>query len=272
MSWNAAWTACRASSMGSNSSKPHRLTPTAYEKIWGSTQLEPWFPNSDRKIGEFWFADADSPLLIKFLFTTENLSVQVHPNNEQARRLEPGCRGKTEMWHILKAEPDAKLAMGLMRDLTPEELRQASLDGSIMDLLRWVPAVPGETWFIPAGTIHAIGAGIALTEIQQNSDVTYRLYDYGRARELHLDKGVSVSDVSARPQPAGAKVSCSYFQTEVIPLKGEREIPSGALIVAHGSGTIAGEAFRAGEVWHLPSAASLASEDAGLLHVALPAD
>ena len=179
---------------------PRRLLPQAFEKVWGSTQLEPWFPNSEKKIGEFWFSEPDSPLLIKFLFTTENLSVQVHPNDEQAADLEPGCRGKTEMWHILKAEPGAKLAMGLATDLTKDQLRSACEDGSVMELLRWVPAIPGETWFIPAGTIHAIGAGITLAEIQQNSDVTYRLYDYGRNRELHLTRGLAVSNLNSRPR------------------------------------------------------------------------
>jgi mannose-6-phosphate isomerase len=237
--------------------QPYRLNPTALEKVWGSTQLEPWFPNSVTKTGELWFTEPGCPLLIKFLFTTENLSVQVHPNDQQAAELERGSCGKTEMWHILKAEPDAKLAMGLERPLTQEQLRTACEDGSIMDLLRWVPAIPGETWFIPAGTIHAIGAGITLAEIQQNSDVTYRLFDYGRPRELHLEKGLAVSNVDARPEPAGNQVISQYFCTQIYDFKEIIEIGPGYLVIVDGSGDLAGSPVRPGHVWHLPASAIL---------------
>jgi mannose-6-phosphate isomerase len=230
---------------------PYRILPKQLEKVWGSTQLEPWFPNSTKKVGELWFTEPECPLLIKFLFTTEHLSVQVHPNDAQASELEPGCRGKTEMWHILKAEPDAKLAMGLKSDLTPEQLRRACQDGSIMDELRWVPAIPGETWYIPAGTIHAIGAGITLAEIQQNSDVTYRLYDYGRARELHLDKGLAVSNPHSRPEPAGNQVESPYFSTKIASIDRPQTLGPGYLIVISGSGDVSGIPIHQGQVWHL---------------------
>jgi mannose-6-phosphate isomerase len=233
------------------SASPCRLLPTAFEKVWGSTQLEPWFPNSDKKIGEFWFTESGSPLLIKFLFTTENLSVQVHPNDQQAARLEPGCRGKTEMWHILKAEPGAKLAMGLKADLTPAQILSACEDGTIMQELRWLPAIQGETWYIPAGTIHAIGAGITLAEIQQNSDITYRLYDYGRPRELHLEKGISVSDPKSRPEAAGNEVECPYFSTKIIYFDQPQTIAPGYLIVTGGTGDLDGLSVRQGEVWKI---------------------
>jgi mannose-6-phosphate isomerase len=232
-------------------SSPYQILPTAFEKVWGSTQLEPWFPNSEKKIGEFWFTEPNSPLLIKFLFTTENLSVQVHPNDHQASQLEPGSRGKTEMWHILKAEPEAKLAMGLNSALTPDQLRRACVDGSIMEHLRWLPAIPGETWFIPAGTIHAIGAGITLAEIQQSSDITYRLYDYGRPRELHLEKGLAVSNLDSRPTPAGDRVQSDYFHTHIIAIDSPQSIGPGYLIVTSGSGDIAGRPIHQGQVWHL---------------------
>jgi mannose-6-phosphate isomerase len=232
---------------------PYRLLPIALEKVWGSTQLEPWFPNSDTKMGEFWFTEPGSPLLIKFLFTTENLSIQVHPNDEQAARLEPGCRGKTEMWHILKAEPGAKLAMGLKSNLTPGELRSACEDGGIMEELRWVPAIPSETWFIPAGTIHAIGAGITVAEIQQNSDITYRLYDYGRQRELHLEKGISVSDVRSRPEPVGDRIESPYFSTQITKIDHLQRFGPGYLIITSGKGELSGREIHQGEVWHLPT-------------------
>jgi mannose-6-phosphate isomerase len=151
------------------------------EKVWGSTQLEPWFPNSEKKIGEVWLEGENLPLLVKFLFTTEALSVQVHPE------------GKTEMWHVLAAEPGAKVAAGFHAPISEERLRSASLSGEIEDLLEWHDARPGDTFFLPAGVVHAIGPGLTLCEVQQYSDVTYRLYDYGRPRELHLDQGVAVS-------------------------------------------------------------------------------
>ena len=132
------------------------------------------------------------PLLVKFIFTSERLSIQVHPNDEFAA-LHENSRGKTEMWHILHADDGATIALGFTRPLSAEELRSAITDGSVEDLLNWVPVQAGDTLFAPAGTIHAIGHGIVLCEIQQNSDVTYRLYDYGRPRELHLERGLKVS-------------------------------------------------------------------------------
>jgi mannose-6-phosphate isomerase len=245
----------------------YQIPPQAFEKVWGSTVLEPLFPNSERKIGEVWFTEPDCPLLIKFLFTTENLSVQVHPDDHQASHLEPGSPGKTEMWHILRAEPGAQLAMGLRRSLTPEELRTACEDGSIMQHLRWLPAISGETWFIPAGTIHAIGAGITLAEIQQNSDITYRLYDYGRPRELHLEKGLSVSDIESRPEPAGNAVCCDYFHTQILPVEQPQTVGPGYLIVTSGTGDINGQKIHQGQVWHLLAPLFISSPSS--LHVIL---
>ena len=151
------------------------------------------------RIGEIWFVGApDAPLLAKYLFTSERLSVQVHPDDEQAlRRGLP--HGKSECWYILAAEPGATIGLGLRRELTDEELRSAALDGSILEEMDWRPVRPGDFLYVPPGTIHAIGAGISLLEFQQNSDVTYRLYDYDRPRELHLDDAVAVS--RRRPYP-----------------------------------------------------------------------
>jgi mannose-6-phosphate isomerase len=190
-------------------------------------------------------------LLIKFLFTTDNLSVQVHPNDEQAQRTGKP-RGKTEMWHILRAEPGARIALGLKRPVTAEELRQSALDGSIVELLNWIPVQAGQTFFTPAGTIHAIGAGIALCEIQQYSDITYRLYDWGRGRELHLDAGVDVSLL----EPAGEAavsfpVRCPYFLTECLEVRGDGErlsCKSATVIGIRGEASINGKPFREGDV------------------------
>jgi mannose-6-phosphate isomerase len=172
------------------------------EKPWGRTELPPMFaPPEGERIGEVWFTGAgDQPLLVKYLFTSERLSIQVHPDDKQARaRGLP--RGKAECWYILDADPGATLGLGLKRQVSGDELRAASLDGSIEALMDWRPVRAGDFFLVPPGTIHAIGGGISLLEFQQNSDVTYRLHDYGRPRELHLDDGIAVARLE--PYPAG---------------------------------------------------------------------
>jgi mannose-6-phosphate isomerase len=232
------------------------------EKLWGSHHLSPWFPDSPAKIGEVWLEGphgAQLPLLIKFLFTTERLSVQVHPNDAYAET-HHNSKGKTEMWHILRAEPGAQVALGLNRALTSkQELREASESGAILGLLNWIDARPGDTFFVPAGTIHAIGAGLALCEIQQFSDVTYRLYDYGRPRELHLDDGVEVSNLNAyQPEvkPKDALVICEYFRTELIEAPGPLTLAAdpAILIAIQGEGAIDGTPFSQGQAWLTNSA------------------
>jgi mannose-6-phosphate isomerase len=236
-----------------------RLTPVFKEKVWGSTKLEPLFPNSDKKIGEVWFEGVDHlPLLIKFLFTSEKLSVQVHPNDDYAR-LHHGSPGKTEMWHVLHAEPGAKVAAGFSAEITQQELRDSALSGEIEQLLHWHEAAPGDTFFIPAGTVHAIGEGLTLCEIQQQSDITYRLYDYGRPRELHLDRGVEVSHLGPLTKNTPEKqvlVKCPYFTTSKMQLFAETKSimplaqPQFAIFI-DGSATINGKATAAGDVWFL---------------------
>jgi mannose-6-phosphate isomerase len=168
------------------------------EKPWGRTLLPAIFdPPEGKRIGEVWFTGApDLPLLAKYIFTTERLSIQVHPDDQQARAR--GYRsGKTECWYILEAEPDASIGLGLTHEITPGELRASALDGSIEQLIDWKPAQAGNFIFVPPGTIHAIGAGITLLEFQQNADLTYRLYDYGRPRELHLEDGMAVASAAS---------------------------------------------------------------------------
>jgi mannose-6-phosphate isomerase len=182
----------------------------AVRKPWGVTDLRPWsnIDGSAGAIGELWFRRLDqaapvSALLLKLLFTSEPLSIQVHPDDAFARSLDLP-NGKTEAWYILSALPGARVAVGLKQRLNPEQLRAAIEDGSIADLVQWRPVVKGDVVFVPAGTIHAIGAGIVLAEIQQHSDATYRLFDFGRQRGLHADKAVTVSDagpVQVQPGP-----------------------------------------------------------------------
>lgn len=173
-----------------------KLVPHYVEKPWGRTDLPSIFAAAaGRQIGEVWFESADGrdlPLLVKYIFTGDRLSIQVHPNDAQA--IASGLtRGKEEIWYILDCEPGATLGIGLIAPMTPDQFRAAAQDGSLEQWIDWRPVKPGDCYFIPAGTIHAIGACITLAEIQQNADVTYRLYDYGRPRKLHLEEGVAVS-------------------------------------------------------------------------------
>jgi mannose-6-phosphate isomerase len=178
-------------------------------KPWGKTDLRPWSErgHDGAPIGEVWFqrADADAPepeLLLKLLFTDEALSIQVHPDDAFARMI--GLpHGKTEAWYILSADPGGKIALGLKRELTAPQLRAAIGDGSLPDLVRWQDVQATDAVLVRAGTIHAIGAGLVIAEIQQRSDATFRLYDYGRSRELHLDAAVGAATAGpSAPQPA----------------------------------------------------------------------
>jgi mannose-6-phosphate isomerase len=258
---------------------PQKLASTIYEKIWGSSRTEPWYPNPEnRKIGEIWFEASDSvPLLVKFLFTSAYLSVQVHPGDDYAWA-HHNSRGKTEMWYILRAEPEARIALGLRESVTPERLRKAALSGEIMELLNWLPAREGDTFFVPAGTIHAIGGGIALCEVQQHSDITYRLYDYGRPRELDLERALAVSNLATTSvAQTRLPVECPYFRIEQFTVHGSRSSVSpecnSIYVALEGDGSIAGSAFQAGEAWEVAAGSipfEISSESASFL-VSAPA-
>ncbi len=147
------------------------------------------------------------PILIKFIDAKRDLSVQVHPTDEYAKKYESGQLGKTEMWYVLDAGKDASLVYGLNHNCTKEEMRHALENGTVMRYLQKVPVHKDDLFFIPAGTIHAIGAGALVAEIQENSNLTYRLYDYdrvgkdGKKRELHIDKALEVADLSSSAEP-----------------------------------------------------------------------
>lgn len=194
------------------------LTPRFAERVWGRTSLAPWYPAAEltEPIGEAWLTGPESliaggehegrtlaqvipgfPLLVKLLFPDDKLSVQVHPDDEQARALGLD-RGKTECWYVLDAEPGAKVACGLRAGTSVEDVRAAIEAGTLEDRLEWLPATPGDMIFVDAGTVHAIGPGMTLLEVQQTCDVTYRLYDYGRPRELHLEQGLAVVKTETR--------------------------------------------------------------------------
>lgn len=172
------------------------LTRRMVEKPWGRDVLpQPFDAPEGQRIGEIWFEPppAMPTLLVKYIFTSEKLSVQVHPNDDQAASFGETGAGKEECWLVIDAEPGATVGIGFKEPVDAPTLRRSALDGSIEELMNWYPAKQGDFFYIPAGTVHAIGAGVSLIEVQQNSDITYRLFDYGRPRELHLEKGVSVA-------------------------------------------------------------------------------
>ena len=203
-------------------------------KPWGRLDLQPWssIDASTDPVGELWLERTDksalnAALLLKLLFTSQPLSIQVHPNDQVARSI--GLpNGKTEAWYILSAQPGARIALGLNRHLSPQALREAIRDGSIADLVQWRPVAQGDVIFVPGGTIHAIGADIVLAEIQQRSDTTFRLFDFGRHRELHEDSVVAASEAGPPPtQPPPRRltdarlvlVASSHFVFERIDLR-----------------------------------------------------
>ena len=229
------------------------------------------------------------PLLIKFIDARDKLSVQVHPNDEQAKRLEgPGESGKTEMWYILHAQPGAKLVYGFNREIGERELEESIASGTIESLLNWVDVKAGDAFFIPAGTLHAIGAGILIAEIQQSSDTTYRVYDYnrmgldGKPRQLHVEKAMQVvnraSSLGGERSDIDAGVVCPFFETKRGRLAGEEAMAVSRerfeiLMCLEGGGMANGVKFGIGDAILLPaSMGTCLIEGNGVLlktHVAL---
>jgi mannose-6-phosphate isomerase len=238
-----------------------KLSKRSVEKVWGRTALPPPFSRDlDEPVGEIWFEPppAYDALLIKYLFTSEKLSVQTHPADGQAGE---GVRGKDECWLVLDAEPDARLAIGFSKPIKADAMRVAALDGSIEHLLEWHPAKPGDFFYLPANTVHAIGPGLTLVEVQQNTDITYRLFDYGRPRELHLEEGMAVAKGEPyrdkhRQQVSPLENVClvdgPYFRLDQCSVElgaAQREAHSGGALVLPIDGHIAcgGDTVRAGQ-------------------------
>ena len=268
-------------------SGPFALTPVFSPRPWGRHELSSWYsaselPRTEEPIGEAWLtgpacvaagggvdgmdlrhiaavhgrellgdwhAEGEFPLLLKLLFPDQKLSVQVHPDDAHAQRLgQP--RGKTECWYVVAAEPGAEVACGLREGVAPEQMRAAAADGSMEALLRMVPVATGDMVFVDAGTVHAIGPGVTLLETQQTSDTTYRLYDYGRPRELHLDSGIAVSRAETRagkvapvPIAGGTRlIQEQYFTVDRFELQpGERLHLDDAVNRPHCFTTLSGE-------------------------------
>lgn len=191
-----------------------KLDRIAVPKPWGQRNLPAFVAGGDgcpEPIGEIWYSEPDGKaarLLLKLLFTSERISIQVHPDDEQARRL-GFSGGKEEAWVVLHAEPGATIGLGLTRTVSSGELRRAALDGTIEELVHWRTVSAGDFFHVPPGTIHALGGGLVVAEVQDNVDATLRLYDYGRPRELQLDEALQAAHaglfrhrMTARPSDA----------------------------------------------------------------------
>jgi mannose-6-phosphate isomerase len=268
---------------------PVKLAARAVEKPWGRKSLPaPFGGEGVRRIGEIWFEgtdDAKLPLLVKYIFTSERLSIQVHPSDSQAAaRGLPA--GKEECWYILDCAPGAKLGLGLTQAVSRREMESAVADDRVESLIEWKPVRPGDFFSIPTGTVHAIGAGIALVEVQQNADITYRLYDYGRPRELHLEEALAVSTLSPFDGVAlHAEIGSS---TMLVPpgiapftvqlrswAAGEFfDMPAtGPLwfVPLKGAGSIDGQDFDTGECWVADRPVRIRGADTGSALIARPA-
>ncbi len=203
------------------------------------------------------------PVLIKFIDAKQNLSVQVHPSDDYALKYE-NSYGKTESWYIVEAEEGAGIYCGFKRDTNKEEFLQSLASGEVENLLNFIPVKKGDCYFIPSGTVHAIGAGCLILEIQQNSDLTYRVYDYnrrgadGKLRELHVDKAVKVINFNkyepklfASGENPRVITECDYFRSRELVLNGgftEKNANSFTCVtVTDGSGEIDGEKFVKGD-------------------------
>ncbi len=280
--------------------KPFQLLPVFRERVWGRESLAPWFGVTSRpqqRIGEVWFTSGENatslgstleqllsrhpeilgtaadpqhpgicPLLLKLLFTSARLSVQVHPDDAYAEQHHQSL-GKTEAWYVLESQPPGELAVGFRQPIASDRLKRAAQSGEIERLLNWRKVGRGEVIFIPAGTVHALGAGLTIYEIQENSDITYRLYDYGRPRELHLEHGVAVADLephASTPERTtlGKRreqlLACPYFRMERLRSVKRIQFPAGLphyllLMCVGGAGEIASEAFRMGQAWMAPA-------------------
>ncbi len=247
---------------------PLKLKPIPVERVWGGDKLKKLVDRAPQgPVGELWMiwgdlqvengprqgktlqeltaehpdiilgdvapahAEALFPLLVKLIDARETLSVQVHPDDAYARSREHQPFGKSEMWYVLDAEPNARIVYGLNRSVTPDELRQALSSGTLGELLNYVPVARGDAVIIPAGTIHALGEGIMVYELQQSSDLTYRLFDWNRrpARDLHVDKSLDVARLDPIPNQKVRPLeveeggyrrcflgACNYFAAELL--------------------------------------------------------
>lgn len=266
--------------------KPKILQPVLKDYIWGGTRLkeEYGFQSDHPMVAEAWMLsshkdgtniDEEVPILIKLIDAKDKLSVQVHPNDEYAHRVE-GEPGKTEMWYVVDHEPGAQLVYGFKRNVPKSEFERRIRDNTLDEVLNYVPVHKGDVFFIQAGTIHAIGAGILIAEIQQNSNTTYRVSDYGRLgtdgkpRELHIEKALDVTNTEPPIMPYGAigdvsrhafgevrrLAACEYFTVDHIRLRGGfswKSLTFAHLLVLDGEITVDDLTAKKGASIYLPA-------------------
>ena len=206
------------------------------------------------------------PILIKFIDAKQNLSIQVHPSDEYALKYENSL-GKTEMWYVVEAEEDAGIYLGFTKEITKEEYQKAIIENRLTDYLNFYPAKAGDCFFIPSGTVHAICKGCLIYEIQENSNLTYRVYDYGRkdkygnTRELHTEKALAVSDLTAyKPLTFSANVlgECAYFRVEKLLIDGQCAMRTDGttfhcLTCIQGEGSVDGQVMKKGDTYFVPA-------------------
>lgn len=215
------------------------------------------------------------PIVGKLLFGAGRLSIQVHPDNSNAQRLE-GATGKTELWYVTATEPSAQLGLGTLDRLEPDQLAEAATTGTLERQMRWLPARPGQCVLLPAGTVHSLRGGAALCEIQQNSDITYRLFDYrqtglaGQLRPLQIERAVEVANTASRPEPRRPRFRttdpcrtmhlgrCPYFNAELLSwsspfLYTPDPRRCQLLVIVQGFGSLQGIPFDAGDAFLIPA-------------------
>lgn len=219
-----------------------RLTPTFVAKPWGRRDGLPG-PADAQPLGEVVYEANSLGLVVKWLQTSEALSIQVHPR---------GSGRKHEWWQVIEARPGAYIDLGLKASVSPESLAAAARDGSLPELMNRIAPSPGDSFYIEAGTIHALGPGLTVLEIQEASDVTYRLFDYGRPRELHLAQGVSEALLEPNVPRAFPGDDAPFAVTPILLGSGDKVVVTperGCLAVVSGEGELAGHAFSANECW-----------------------
>ncbi len=272
-----------------------KLIPATKDYLWGGTELKTRYGlGNTPKVAEAWMlsfhpdgesvtesglpigkaalpADRGSacetfpffPSMVKLIDAADNLSVQVHPSDEYALRNE-GQLGKTEMWYIVDATEGAGIYLGFVRNITADEYAYAIKNGNLTELLRFIPVKKGDCYFIPSGTVHAIGKGCLIAEVQQNSNLTYRVFDYnrvgadGKPRALHIDKALAVSDLHVyEPKrfASGVLASCPYFTTRIVGggTSGCRDYSYTSLVALEGKGTVCDMSVQAGESVFVPA-------------------
>ncbi len=218
---------------------------------YAGTALSKYLKDNPSAVGSYGEGFENFPLLIKFIDSKQDLSIQVHPDDEYALANE-GEYGKNEMWYIVEANPGAKIYYGVDKTITKQEYRERIKNNTLTEVLREVPVKAGDCFYISAGTVHAICAGIVIAEIQQNSNTTYRVYDYGRrdatgaTRPLHIEKAIDVSTLTPTTNIINAKkelIDCKYFAVDDVKVNGTCEFNADntsfhSLLVLEGEGSV----------------------------------